>query len=107
MIKDVKTRTDITPHGDDQVLRRLPNKLTTDLESASRSALLQIVHERLFQEADHRGVVTIDQKALAGQYGVPHGRLHRLVQQLVDHGRIRQIGKAEHGQKIVVVMAPT
>lgn len=65
--------------------------------------VLEEIHAFLRDKATRKGVLEMDQVALAAEFGLPHDRFHRMVQRLCKDGRLKQIGKGNHGSKTVIV----
>jgi hypothetical protein len=60
---------------------------------------LSDVYAFLVEKANSRGLISQDQKILANEYGIPHVRFHRRVQDLVALGQLRVVGRGQRGKK--------
>ena len=61
------------------------------------------VYDALVARANSRGVLRLDQKALAAELELQHLAVHRAVARLLEQGRVTQIGKGSRGAKTLVV----
>lgn len=66
--------------------------------------VLDEVHSFLADKAGHRRTLVLDQKALAAEHGTQQIRFHRICHQLLEEGRLKQIGRGARGQKTVKVI---
>lgn len=65
-----------------------------------------VVHRALYERADRRECVTINQGELAVEFGVNKFTMSRTINKMVDDGRLQQITRNKHRFGIFKVSNP-
>lgn len=77
----------------------------TDLRP-SNTVAQEDVHAFLWSKRNSRDLIKSNQKELAEEFGVHHIKFHRLVNQLLDEGKLKVTAVGSRGLKTFKVFAP-